>query len=101
MNFKIKQQQKEKLEANNAISYKEVCEILDAFQIASGQGFAIAKTKALLDFLKDGNSITIENFEYSNENKKVSTIKQLVNIYKDIDQFIDLANDKDFKQYFT
>lgn len=92
---------KEQLDSTASISYKEICEILDAFQIASGQGFAIGKTKALLDFLKDGNSITIENFDYSNENKKVSTIKQLANIYKDIDQFIDLTTDKDFKQYFS
>lgn len=101
MIFAIQQQQKEKLEANNTISYKEVCEILDAFQIASGQSFAIGKTKALLEYLSKGNSFTIENFEYSNKNKDVSSIKELVNIYKDIDQFIDLTTDKDFKQYFS
>jgi hypothetical protein len=101
MSISIQQQQKEKLEANNKISYKEVCEILDAFQIASGQGFAIGKTKALLDFLKEGKSIIIKNFDYSDDDKKISSIKQLVNIYKDIDQFIDLTTDKDFKQYFS
>ena len=97
----IQQQQKEKLEVNNAISYKELCEILDAFQISSGQSFAIGKTKALLEYLSKGNSFIIENFEYSKKNKNVSSIKELVNIYKEIDQFVDLATDKDFKQYFS
>lgn len=92
---------KEQLDNTASISYKEICEILDAFQIASGQSFAIGKTNALLDFLKDGSSITIENFGYSNENKKLSTIKQLANIYKDIDQYVDLTTDNDFKQYFS
>ena len=101
MVFSIQQQQKEKLEINNKISYQEVLDVLNAFQIASGQSFAIGKTKALLDFLREGNSIIIENFDYLNEDRKVSTIKQLVNIYKDIDQSIDLTIDKDFKQYFS
>ena len=92
---------KKQLDNTATISYKEICEILDAFQIASGQGFAIGKTKALLDFLKGGNSITIENFNYSNENKNVSSTKQLANIYKHIDLYIDLASDKDFKNYFS
>ena len=101
MIFAIQQQQKVKLEANNKISYKEICEILDAFQITSGQSFAIGKTKALLEYLKKGNSFVIENFDYSNKNKEASSTIELVNIYKDIDQFIDLSTDKDFKQYFT
>ena len=100
MIFAIQKQQKEKLEANNTISYKEVCEILDAFQIASGQSFAIGKTKAFLEYLSNGNSFTIENFDYSNKKIVVSSIKELVNIYKGIDQIIDLTIDNDFKEYF-
>lgn len=101
MIFAIQQQQKEKIEAYSKISYKEICEILDAFQVASGQSFAIGKTRALLEYLKNGNSFVIENYDYSNKNKEVSSIIELVNIYKDIDQFIDLTTDKDFKQYFS
>ncbi|NOS90690.1 MAG: hypothetical protein HOP30_02100 [Cyclobacteriaceae bacterium] len=74
---------------------------MSAFQIASGQNFAIGKTKALLDFIKQGKSIIIENFDYTDKNKEVSSIKELVNIFKDIDQFVDLSNDKDFKEYFA
>ena len=101
MSLNIQNQLREQLENKASISFKEICEILDAFQIASGQGFAIGKTKALLDFLKNGKSFIIENFNYTNETKEVSSIKQLVNIYKHIDQFIDLSNDKDFKEYFS
>jgi hypothetical protein len=92
---------KDQLEVSSTITYREVLEILDAFQIASGQSFAIGKTKALLDFLKQGKSIKIENFDYTDNTKEVSSVKELVNIYKDIDQFVDLSNDKDFKEYFA
>ncbi|NVO10124.1 MAG: hypothetical protein HXX16_09205 [Bacteroidales bacterium] len=100
-NLDFQQQQKESLKNNPAISYKELCDILDAFQISSGQGFAIGKTKALLDYIKEGHSFTIESFNNSNEQRVVSSINELVNIYKGIDQFIDLSKDKDFKGYFS
>ncbi|MFN4915292.1 MAG: hypothetical protein ACK5FT_08230 [Sphingomonadales bacterium] len=92
---------KNQLEVSSTITYREVLEILDAFQIASGQSFAIGKTKALLDFLKQGKSIKIEYFDDTGNTKEVSSVKELVNIYKDIDQFVDLSNDKDFKEYFA
>jgi plasmid replication initiation protein len=87
---------KNQLEVSSTITYREVLEILDAFQIASGQSFAIGKTKALLDFLKQG-----KYFDDTGNTKEVSSVKELVNIYKDIDQFVDLSNDKDFKEYFA
>jgi len=101
MSFIFQKQLKDQLEALNAISYKEICEIINAFQVASGQGFAIGKTKALLDYLKGGKSLIIENFEDSNNEMTVSTITELANIYKKIDSYIDLPTDKDFKQYFS
>ncbi len=100
-NFDFQQQQKESLKNNPAISYKELCDILNAYQIASGQSFAFGKTKALFDYLKEGHSFTIESFNNSNEERVVSSINELANIYKDIDQFIDLHKDKDFKEYFS
>lgn len=100
MSFLIQQKLSEELNNTGVISFKEICEILDAFQIASGQGFAIGKTKAILGYIKEGNNLIIENFEYSNNQKIIHSLKELVNIYKDIDQFIDLSTDKDFKSYF-
>lgn len=96
----FQQQQKESIKKNPIISYKEICDILNAFQIASGQGFAIGKTKALLDYIKEGYSFTIENFNNTNEQIVIKSTNELANIYKDIDQFIDLPKDKDFKEYF-
>ncbi|WP_047451776.1 hypothetical protein [Alistipes sp. ZOR0009] len=92
---------KKQLEDTSSVSYKEICDILDAFQIASGQSFAIGKTKVLLNYLKSGNSFAIENFDHTNKSKEVSSIIELVNIYKDIDQFVDLSIDKEFKEYFS
>ena len=97
----IRDKLKEQLIIKKSISYKEICEILDAFQIASGQGFAIGKTKALLDFLKEGKSFVIENFEYTDKGTEVTSINQLVNIFNDIDKLIDLSKDKDFIEYFS
>jgi hypothetical protein len=94
------QQQKESIKNNPIISYKEICDILNAFQIASGQGFAIGKTKALLDYIKEGHSLTIDNFNNSGKQKTISSINELATIYKDIGQFVDLPNDKEFKEYF-
>lgn len=99
-NLNFQQQQKKNIANNPSISYKEICDILNAFQIASGQGFAIGKTKALLDYIKEGHSFTIENFNNSNERRVVKSTKELANIYKSIDQFVDLPNDKEFNEYF-
>jgi len=100
MSLLIQQKLSEKLNNTGAISFKEICEILDAFQIASGQGFAIGKTKAILEYIKKGNNLIIQNYEYSNNQKIIYSINELINIYKNIDQFIDLSTDKDFKNYF-
>ncbi|MGE0569389.1 MAG: hypothetical protein AB7O73_15725 [Bacteroidia bacterium] len=101
MNLNFYEELKKKLEVLNVISYEELREIMDAFQIASGQGFAIGKTKALLDYLKTGRVLTVEHFDYSDQKKLVSTVNELANIYMDIDNSINLPTDKDFKEYFT
>ena len=96
----FQQQQRESIKNKPIITYKEICDILDAFQIASGQGFAIGKTKALLGYIREGHSLTIDNFNNSNEQKVVKSTNELATIYKVIDQFVDLPNDKEFKEYF-
>ena len=45
----------ENLQIGNSLSYKELLDIADAFQIASAQSFAIGKTKDLLEFISKGN----------------------------------------------
>jgi DNA-binding transcriptional MerR regulator len=100
MNFEIYRSLQEKLEETGTLTFKELKEILDAFQIASGQGFAIAKTKAILDYLKKGNALTIENFNNSGATQTIQTKEELASIYKNLDEYVDLKNDKDFKDYF-
>lgn len=41
----------------------------ESFQVASGQGGVIWKTRALLDYIKEGYSITIYNFNKYNKHK--------------------------------
>ena len=100
MSFAIQREQLEKLEHSGILSFKELTEILDAFQIASGQGLAIGKTKGILDYLRKGNKLVIENFNNSVEDKTVHTKEELAVIYSTIDKYVDLKNDKDFKAYF-
>lgn len=50
MSLAIQQKLRDEINNTGTISYKEVCEIVEAFQIASGQRVAIAKTKALFEY---------------------------------------------------
>ena len=49
------------LKQNNTIPVEEIQNIIDAFQIASGQGYAIGNTKGILGFLKNYGEIKIIN----------------------------------------
>jgi hypothetical protein len=42
------------MESKKGLSYNELVSIVDAFQVASGQGYAISKTKAILEHLETG-----------------------------------------------
>ncbi|MEO6904168.1 MAG: hypothetical protein ABI315_13600 [Bacteroidia bacterium] len=100
MSLAIQQKLRDELNNTGAISYKEVCEILEAFQISSGQGFAIGKTKAVLEYLKKERSLIIENFDKSGNSKTIHSIAELAKMYREIDPLIDLSMDKEFKDYF-
>lgn len=50
-----------KLKNNNIINITEILEISEAFQVASAQGYAIGKTKGILDYLKNYGEIYVEN----------------------------------------
>jgi len=84
----------------NTIDYTELLKITDAFQIASGQGYAIEKTSTLLDFIKNGYALVIENFPRRGEHKIVSSVEELADIFKSIDEYIDLKEEVALKKYF-
>jgi len=93
---------KRKIDHNreNTIDYTELLKITDAFQIASGQGYAIEKTKTLLDVIKNGYTLVIENFQELGANKIVSSVDELADIFKSIDEYIDLKEEAALKKYF-
>lgn len=86
-----------KLKKNNIISYNEILDITNAFQIASGQSYAIEKTKGLLDFLNDGKEILITN---APNDIVLRSKTDLYSLYLSIDKYINIVDDSNFSSYF-
>lgn len=95
--FEIEKRFREELGNRKTISYEKIREIADAFQVASGQGFAIGHSRAILSFLKDGNALVVEGDE---KNMTLGSPKEFASLLKDLDPYIDLEHDKDFEKYF-
>lgn len=100
--FEQGQQEKmiNKLRADSSIDYQEVLDIVDAFQVASGRSYAVGNTKAWLDFLAEGGLITIRNFDRSSSSRILKSAKDLSDMFKTIDQYVDLSSDVEFSKYF-
>jgi hypothetical protein len=88
-----------KLKIDNTLSYDEILSITDAFQIASGQSYAIGRTKGILDFLKNHGEILVVNIPNGSDLALKSAF-DLSNLYLSIDKYIDICHDKIFFQYF-
>jgi len=88
-----------KLKQNNIIDYSEILNITDAFQIASAQGYAIGKTKGILDFLKKYGHIHIMSIPKKGE-LTLKTNDDLYLLFRDIDNDIDIKADSNFESYF-
>ena len=87
------------LKQNSTISFEEIKNIIEAYQIASGQGYAIGKTKGILGFLKNYGEIKIIN-DVGELKLILKTKLDLVSLYKSMDHFIDIKNDVNFGKYF-
>ncbi|MEL4308121.1 hypothetical protein [Joostella sp. CR20] len=88
-----------KLKENNSITYEEILGIANAFQIASGQGYAIGKTKGILDFLKKYGDVHIISIPEEGE-LILKTNNDLYILLRDIDNNIDIKADSSFETYF-
>lgn len=88
-----------KLKENNTITYEEILEILEAFQIASAQGYAIGKTKGILNYIKNYGKIIIED-HFDNQKITLMNNHDLSEFYKKIDNSIDIEIDPAFITYF-
>lgn len=88
-----------KLKNNNIINFTEISEILEAFQVASAQGYAIGKTKGILDYLKNYGEIYIEDTPFK-QKQVITNIYDLSVFYKKIYQDIDIEKDVNFLAYF-
>lgn len=87
------------LKAHNILTNQEILNIIEAFQIASAQGYAIMKTKGILDYLKNNGEIYVEN-TFLKQKQVIKNIYDLSMFYKEIDQNIDLEKDVTFSTYF-
>lgn len=88
----------DQLKRCGTISYRDILDILNAFQIASGQGFAIGRTKAILNFIRQGGVLKLENIKGM---ESISSFNELADVYKSIDSQIDLFAESEFKEYFS
>jgi hypothetical protein len=89
----------EGLKTNNIISYDDVLNIIDAFQIASAQGYAVGKTKGILDFIKNYGKIVVTKIPNSDD-LEIKTISDLSKLYSSIDKNINIDTDKIFATYY-
>lgn len=82
----------DRLKSEKVISSKELYHIAAAFQIASGQGYAISKTKAILDYIIEGNQLIIDEDTYINSvpDLKIFFLKM----------GIDISDNKELSSYF-
>jgi translation initiation factor 2 beta subunit (eIF-2beta)/eIF-5 len=87
-----------RLKKSNILTYEEILKIADAFQIASGQGYAIGKTKGILDYLEKYGEINVSNL--SNNKLVIQNKYDLSAIFNEIDKYISIETDLNFNQYF-
>jgi hypothetical protein len=87
------------LKNKNEVGYNEILNIANAFQIASGQGYAIGKTKGMLDFLKQNGEILIISTT-TGEKTIIKTNEDLTSLFRNIDEEININSDPNFKNYF-
>lgn len=81
-----------RLKKNNTLDYSDILNITNAFQIASAQGYAIGKTKEILDFLKKYGELHIMSIPEKGELTR-KTSEDLYLLLRDIDNDIDIKPD--------
>lgn len=82
----------DKLKSERITDTKELTDIAKAFDTASGQGYAISKTKAILDYIIEGNQLIIDEDTYINSvpDLKIFFLKM----------GIDISDNKELSSYF-
>ena len=72
----------ELLLSERAILRVNFLEIAEAFQVASGQGFAIGKVLGMMNFLLKGHSFLIKDFDGEGKHMQVRTAEELADLFK-------------------
>lgn len=80
------------------IKQSDIQEIIDAFQVASGQSYAIKNTEKILLMLEKYNGIEI--LLVDNSLIKISNAEELSDYILSIDEYVDLKKINDLKKYF-
>ena len=88
-----------RLKKNNIVSIEEILNIIEAFQVASGQGYATMKTRGILDYLKNHQEIFIDD-SFLKAKYKIKDKYELSAFYNKIDPNIELEKDVKFSTYF-
>ncbi|MEK6476057.1 hypothetical protein WJR50_00940 [Catalinimonas sp. 4WD22] len=101
MNYVQEQQKrlmKEKLLCKAELTDKDFGDIIYSYQTASGNSMGSGKIMGILNFLKEGNSVTL--FHEDGKTEKIKDKFDLANLIKSIDSLIDITSSRFFKEYF-
>jgi len=92
----VQEQQKrlmlENLQSGKELSQKEVQDIIYSLQVASGNATGVGKVKGILECIKQ-TPVKIMG-------KQIHDKYQLAELIQSIDEYINIASDRDFKDYF-
>lgn len=99
MSLVIERNRKEifnQLSIKNELAFRDIQQIVDSLQIASGNASGVGKIIGILQFIEK-KSILIRK---TDSKQVINTKRQFAELINGIDDSIDLESDSDFKKHF-
>ena len=102
MNYTVMQHRKailKQLKSSPSLSYEEIMEAINEYQIASAHNIAVGKFKGIIDYIKEGKSVMIANTGI--ENIVINSKQQLIDLIKSSDYYNTISNSNFFETCFN
>lgn len=101
MNYSVFQYRKsifDRLKSRPELNYGEIMDAINEYQITTGHNIAVGKFLGIIDFIKEGNSITITNTDIGNI--EINNKQQLIELIESSDFYNIVANSNFFETCF-